>query len=474
MSSGLQDPRRGLLLIAVGALVVRVVAVVRWSRDLGLEGDQLFYHHQAIDLAGGNGFVYRHPAGELVTTAVHPPLYSAWLGLVSLLGLDSPDAHRVAGAVLGGATVVVGGLAANRLAGGRAALIAGLLLAVAPTLWINDSMVLSESMYAFTVALVLLASVSFIAEPDRMRAIGLGGAIALAGLARAEAALLVVLLAVPLVVVRARRRGPGEVVVDAEARHEVRGPESPVRRPGPLALLCWLALAGIFVAGPWLGRNLTSFERPATISSGGGFVLEISSCDETFYGSRLGYWDVSCDRTAWPPGDETVVEAAKREAAVEYVGDNLGRLPVVVAARVGRMWDVWRPGESVELNSFFERRGRDSSQAAIWVWWAMAAAAVPGAWALRRRPVTLVPFAAVAAATTAAAAMSFGITRYRTGMEVAAAVLAGVGLAWLVGLVSARLSWRSAAGGSGARVGGGGPHGLGKVDLHAEAGQVLP
>jgi hypothetical protein len=405
------DPRPGLGALALAALGVRLVAVSAWSRDLPLEGDQLFYHHQAIDLAGWAGFTYRHPAGELVTTAVHPPLHSAWLGLVSLVGFDSPTAHRLAGAVLGAATVLVGGLVAHRLAGHRAAMATGALLAVAPTLWINDALVLSESMYAFTVAVVLLASVRYLDHPDRNGALALGGAIALAGLARAEAAMLVVLLAVPLVLV---------------------GTRSPTARPGRLASLALVAMAGLLVAGPWLGRNLTAFERPALVSSSSGFVLEIASCDETFYGDRLGYWDVSCDRTPWAPGDETATEAVKREAALDYLAEHRGRLPVVVAARVARMWDVWRPAESVFLNDFFERRGEASSRAALWTWWGMLALAVPGLWALRRRPAAYLPFAAMAVATSAAAALAFGITRYRTGLEVAVAVLAGVGVdaAW--------------------------------------------
>lgn len=411
----LRDPRVQIVAVAVGALALRTVAIVTWTRHLGVAGDQVFYHHQGQDLADWLGFTYRHPAGEQITTAVHPPLHGAVLGLASLLGGESVTAHRLVGAVLGAATAAVAGLVGLRVAGRRAGVAAAVIVAVAPTLWINDSQVLSESSYALAVALVLLASVELVRRPTPLAAAGLGAAVALATLARAEAALLVVVLVVPLVVALGRR---------------------PPADRGRVALLGWVVLAGLAVAGPWVARNLVSFDRPATVSTGGGFVLEIASCDATFEGDQLGYWSATCDRTSWEPGDETATEAAKRATGTAYVGEHLDRLPVVVAARVGRLWDVWRPNESVVLNDVFERRGRAPSWWAIRVWWAVLALAVAGAWALRRRPALLVPFAAVAVTTTVAAAASFGITRYRTGLEVATAVLAAIGVdavvAWWV------------------------------------------
>ena len=412
MPARLRDVRVQLLLVALAGLGVRLVAIARWTRSLPLQGDQAFYHHQAIDLTDWVGFTYRHPAGEQVTTAVHPPLHSSWLGLWSLLGLDDPTDHRVAGAVLGALTVLVAGLVGRRLAGDRAAVLAAVAVALAPTLWINDAQVLSESTYALAVALVLLASLELVGRPGRGRALALGGAVGLAALARAEALLLVALLVVPLVVLVVAGRGAG-------------------RWRARAALGAWAAVGLVLVAGPWVGRNLTSFERPAVMSTGAGFVLEIANCDRTYYGDRLGYWAPECDRTPWAAGDETATEAVKRQAGLDYVADHRDRLPVVVAARVARLWDVWRPEESVAFNDFYEQRGRAPSWWALRAWWTLLALGAVGAWALRRRPIVLLPFAAVAVATTAAAATSFGITRYRTGLEVAVAVLAGVGLARL-------------------------------------------
>lgn len=426
----LGDLRLQLVFLALGALGVRAAAIGSWSRRLPLEGDQAFYHSQADDLAAWLGFTYRHPVGEHVTTAVHPPLHSALLGLATLVGLDSPGWHRVVGSMLGAATVITVGLVADRVAGPRAAVIAAALAAVLPTLWINDALVLSESSYAFTVALVLLASIELLAHPTSARAAALGGAVALATLARAEAALLVAVLAAPLVA--GLRDGVGARLPTGRRR----------------VLAGWVVLGGLVVGGPWVARNLTAFERPVVVSSGAGFVLEIASCDATFSGDLLGYWSSTCDGP-WAAGDETATEAAKRSRALGYLSSHRSQLPRVAVARVARMWDVWRPGQSVELNAFFERRGRASSWWAIRMWWVVLACSIGGALALRRRPSVVLPFAAIAVTTTAAAALSFGITRYRTGLEVAATVLAAVGIDAAWRLVRAR---RSGVGSGSARI----------------------
>jgi hypothetical protein len=421
------------LAVAVAAVCLRLVVIGLWAGEQPVEGDQAFYHDQAVDLADWVGFTYRHPTGERITTAGHPPVHTSLLGAASLVGLDSVGAHRLVGSILGGVTALLAGLTARRLASAQwstrrgfgatparaAGLVAAGLVAVAPTLWINDTGILSESSYAAAIALVLFAAVDLISRPGMAGAALLGGAVGLAALTRAEALALVVLLVVPLVFVVAGRIGPGRGV-----------PAAPVARR--LAASGLAVLVAMGVLAPWVGRNLVSFDRPVLTSSGPGWVLEIANCDATYYGDRLGYWDVSCDRTPWQPGDETATEVVKRQAGLTYARDNAGRLPVVVAARVARMWDLWRPAESVRFNEFYERRGGMTSAAALGAWWILLAGAAAGAWSLRRRSLLLWPFAAVAASTTLAAAASFGITRYRTGLEVAAAVLAAVAVAaWL-------------------------------------------
>jgi hypothetical protein len=439
--SWLRTFRGSLGAVAAGGLGLRLALVHLWSGGLTPEGDQLWYLRQAQYLGQGFGFVYRNPmlalgapAGgysELVPTAVHPPLYTAWLGLVALARVAAPDGHvpfRLAAALLGVGTIVAVGLAGRRLAGGRAGLVAAALVAVHPNLWVNDVLLFSESMYALTIGLVLLASVSFVADRSNRNAAFLGATVALAALARAEALLLVVLLVVPLVLWARTGAAPG--------------PPVPVRRR-----LRHLAVAGTVTAvvvAPWVVRNALTFSRhPLTVSNGTGYVVEMSNCDQT-YGEvpptdgqghlladaptdgLLGYWAVECDRTPWVAGDETETGAVKLQAGLDYISAHRGRFPVVLAARVGRLWDVWRPDQSRELNAYLEGRGPVVAVAGLAAWYPLALLGVAGLVVLRRRRQPLTPYLALAALTTLTAAVSFGITRYRVGAEVALTLLAGV------------------------------------------------
>jgi hypothetical protein len=419
----LRDFRAQLGIVVGVALLVRVLVVLRWARFLDPQGDQNFYWRQGQDLADGFGFVYRNSYGERVATAVHPPLHSAYLGFVSFLGGDSHAWHRMASTLLGAAAVVAVGYAARRIGGNRAGIIAAALAAIYPNLWINDVMMLSESMYALTIALVLVTTFRFRDHPTALNVALLSGSVGLAALTRAEAVFLFLILVVPVVLLTKALTGRRRIELTAIA-----------------------TVTGALVLGPWVVRNYLTFEsHPLTVSNGSGFVLEIANCDQT-YGIAppldadgnpepgkdadefLGYWWQGCDRTAWPPGDETVVEAAKRETAATYIGDHTSQLPKVVAARVGRMWDLWRPGQSYDFNVFFERRGPWPTLGGMLMYYPLLIASVGGLVVLWRRRITIIPFVAIAATTTLAAAVSFGITRYRVGADVALTVLAGVAL----------------------------------------------
>jgi hypothetical protein len=444
-----RDFRAQLALVVVGSIVFRVITVLTWSRDLSLEGDQNIYWREGQDLASWMGFVYRNNFGERVPTAVHPPLYSAYLGVVSFLGGSGPTAMKLASAVFGGLTVLVVGLAARRVAGPTVGIIAAVLAAIYPNLWINDVQVQSETVYAFAIALMLLAAFRLRDETNYANAAFLGFAIALASLARAEALAFFVLLAIPLVLWRGRR--PSRVATPAsEPLDQTGAAEAPgfwtradTGMAARLRVLGVVFLVGAVVLAPWVIRNLVTFQKPTIMSSGAGFVLEISNCDQT-YGlaaptdangnpigdadTYLGYWAPQCDRTPWPAGDESVVEAAKRQTGVQYMEDHKAQLPKVLAARVGRIWDVWRPGQSYDFNVFFERRGEAPTRWGMIQYYAMLPFGLLGLVALWRRRVTIIPFVAIAISVTLTAAVSFGITRYRVGADVALCILAAVGV----------------------------------------------
>ena len=149
----------GITVIAIVALGVRVAWVLIARRDFELHGDDFFYHWQANALADGMGFLNPFTwkaLGRIEPSAAHPPLYSMYLGVFSWLGFTSALAHRLASCLLGAAAVVVVGLVGRKIAGDRAGLIGAGIAAVYPQLWINDGMLVSESMYILMIAITLL------------------------------------------------------------------------------------------------------------------------------------------------------------------------------------------------------------------------------------------------------------------------------------------------------------------------------
>ena len=187
--------------VVAGALVVRLVYVLVRLRNEPLGGDSLYYSLQGHDLAHGRWFIepYRFRLDHVTEpSAYHPPLFSLYLGVVSRLGADSFLAHRIAACVVGAAAVGAIGFLGRRLAGNRVGLLAAGIAALYPYLWINDAVVLSESLLALITALMLLAAYAFWRIPSPWRAAALGAGIGLLALTRAEGVLLFALLALPV------------------------------------------------------------------------------------------------------------------------------------------------------------------------------------------------------------------------------------------------------------------------------------
>jgi 4-amino-4-deoxy-L-arabinose transferase-like glycosyltransferase len=398
--------------IAAAGLLVRLWAVDRFYRDLPLGfSDNFFYSKQANALVEGLGYIDSFlwtEIGVVEPSAAHVPLFPTYLAGWSLFGLDTGLDHRVASSFLGVATIVLVGLVARRLAGERAGLLAAVAAAAFPPLWIADTTIVAESLYAPFVAAAMLAGLRFADRHDVPSAAILGAVIALAALTRSEGAALLVLLAAPL-----------SLVAVGAWRERAR-------------LL--LVVIGVFLLciSPWTIRNLVHFEEPTPLAYGAGYVMAYGNCDATYDGAFLGYWSIECAYTGSMEPDMSVGERRAREQALEYMGDHLDRVPAVMAARVGRIWHVYRPRQTTDFDVLFERRGRVPSDAALRGFYIVAPMAVTGLWALRRNRPGLVVTVAMVVSATLAAAISFGITRYRIAGDVALVVLAGVGVDWVL------------------------------------------
>jgi 4-amino-4-deoxy-L-arabinose transferase-like glycosyltransferase len=138
-------------------------------------GDEPYFHLQSNWLAEGFGFTVQPGSG--VPSALHPPLTSLVLAPASWLASgDAVLGQRLALAVLGVATVVVIGLLGREVAGDRAGLLAAGIAALYPSLWVNDGIIMSESVTALLVASVLLGVYAYIRKP-RMKLARLLGAL---------------------------------------------------------------------------------------------------------------------------------------------------------------------------------------------------------------------------------------------------------------------------------------------------------
>ncbi len=116
------------------------------------------YVDLARSLAAGRGFVASFPGEALHPTAFRPPLYPFLLSLP--MRLSGPDAlwpGRLLAVGIGAALIVVTVAYVRRIAGDRAGLVAGLVVAVAPSLVANDTVTMTESLGLLLMMGVLLS-----------------------------------------------------------------------------------------------------------------------------------------------------------------------------------------------------------------------------------------------------------------------------------------------------------------------------
>lgn len=406
----------------IGALTVVGLAVrlfyayhSKWNQGIG--GDAFYYHYQANGLVHGDGFAtfIRHANGSVTPgppSADHPPLYPLYLAAYSLVGLDSFHAHMIASCLLGAGTVLVCGLLGREVGGDRVGIITAAIAAVYANLWVHDAIVTSETITIFMVAVMVLAAYRFWKLPTLRRVILLGIACGFGALTRAEVVLFLPLAVLPIV-----WRLPGE-----SARRRVK-------------LFMVASICALLVMTPWLVRNLVTFDKPVFLSTGFGITLASANCDTTYHGDLLGWWSLKC--VAAPVhGDVSDRDAEYRKRGLDYIGAHLNRFPVVVAARIGRMWELYHPGSPwgpVHLDQkialdFIEGRAIYASRIALAQYYLLMPFAIGGVVVLWRRKVTIAPFIALPVISTFAGVIAFGNTRYRAPAEIAIVGLSAVAI----------------------------------------------
>ena len=412
--------KRLAIVVALGAIWrYGFVIVAKRNQEL-LLNDSLYYSWQAGGLLNG---VYFKDIYGVREAAEHGPLISI---VMAPFSWGSPwqivFQQRLVTASLGVVTIALVGILARRISqrtgrdrstSDRIGIVAAAIAAAYPNLWLNDGVVMSESLGALLVCSILLAMVrlSDMSSPptipsdeneplptrphtDRspvLVAVMLGALIGLGALARSE-----LVAAAPLAgVVVLRWRQPWRT----SAR-----------------LIGAIAITTIFVIAPWVAYNQSRFDESVTLSTNDGTTLIGANCPETYSASALGGWSLFCVLDVQgPPGvDDSVRSKLQRNAAIDYALDNLDRLPLVAVARVARSLDLYQLSNLVHSDV-----GEEKAEWAVWsgmaCWYVLAPLAAVGLARTRRRErdILLVPVVIVLITSIA----FYGSHRLRLSLE---------------------------------------------------------
>ena len=406
---------------ALGAVVRIAVLATKWNKGL-LLNDSLYYSSQARQNSQGQWFrdvLGGNPGAE------HAPLTSLVLTPSSLLPRWE-FWQRATNTAIGIATLPLLARLAWRMAGRRVAVVAVFVAALYPNLWMNDGLIMSETISTLTVVVALWTAVRLQDSPTVTRALWCGLAVGLAALARSEVLLLAPLFALI---------GIGRVGIRREWFTWS-------------ALRVWATRAIVIVASsvamlaPWTLYNLGRFEAPVLVSTNAGGALLGANCPDAYGGPSLGGWSVLCLGEPDRPGEDVAERSARwQEQAIDYAVDHRGRLPLVVAARLLRAADLYGLDDLVRFD-VGEERMRWASWAGIVSWWLLAPLAVWG-WfrqPRRHRWVTAAPAIGVFVTTV----LFYGGHRLRSPLEpvvVICAAVAIVRLAPVQAFITRRSAW---------------------------------
>lgn len=391
--------------VALGAVVRVAYFLSKWSSPL-LVNDSLYYAGQAHQLLRGvwfrEVFFPEHPGAE------HGPLTSILMAPVSI-GDDFYRWQRLVTVTTGIVLVWVIGRCATEVANRRAGVVAAFIAALYPNLWMNDGLVMSESVSMLCVGVALWAAWRLAHTADGRAAwraaVLLGLALGLGVLARSELAVFVPLVVVWVAV--ARRR----VQFDW--------------RPALLALVA----AGLLMS-PWVVFNLARFERPVFLTTNDGTTWLGANCDPMYHGGDAGGWTIECivaDPDYRADEEPSVRSARHRSVGLRYMADHVTEVPKVMVLRVARTLDLYGLRDLVHQD-VGEERPRWAAWAGIVMFWMLAAAAAVGVRRLPRRAWSLlvIPFVVVLATTL----LFYGGHRIRSTAEPSLVMLSGVAVAW--------------------------------------------
>jgi len=429
-----------LILISLFAFLVRLLYVILVEKGDPLNGDAFYYHHASLLLVDGLGFVepYRYmfggaqellfiedssylaetanqslPVGHIEPTAGHPPLWVILLAFPVFIGLDGILIQQIFSVLIGSIGVFAIGWAASEIIGKKSGLIAAGMASIYAFLWLNDGLLMSETLVIPLVAIAIGLSARLYNKNSLCLLVTFGVIGGLAVLTRAEFIIAIPFLALPIL------RNSTQTLKKRLTRY---------------------FLVGVIVVSvlmPWVVRNLIQFEEPVMLSNGSGILLAQTNCDATYFGDKQGYWEYLCGLPQpvgkdGAPTDESVRDKEYRSRGIEYAAEHKGRLlKHVIPKRVARLWGFYSPVEQLRADKLVEGRNFSLSLIGLFQYYALLPLSVFGLIKLKRRKMPLLPILTIPLITTLLASISMGTTRYRVSAEISIIILASFGIQFL-------------------------------------------
>lgn len=389
------------MVVLIGAVVRIGMLLTRWSSPLPFS-DAVYFSGQARELAHGVWFVDPFTGRP---DSSHPPLTTMVLALVSRLE-PVVSMQRLVTALIGISTVAVIGLLARRVAGDRVGIVAALIAAVYPNIWLPDGLVMAESIATFLVCVTMYTAMCWWSRPSIWTSIRLGAVLALSALARSELALLGIVIVVGLLI---SERGSG--------------------RPVPYSRIGLVALTSGALVLPWVAFNLIRFERPVLFTTNEGALLLGANCEGTYYPPDVGGWSFLCviaeeARLAeFSSMDASERSHHYRERALEYISNQQTRLPTVITFRALRVLSAAKL-DQVIAQDVGEDRERWAVVLGIPMFWALSLLAFGGGRKLRSTDLSILIAPIVVAGLVAV--VFYGTHRLRAPAEPSIVILASV------------------------------------------------
>ena len=395
------------VLLGAGIRLAYLSTDDRWL----IGGDGFVYHDDALRLADGLGYTTMFATTVSMPAASHPPGWVTLLGFVSWLGGRSLLAHQLTGMTIGLGVVMLVGLVGRRYFDARVGAIAAVMAALYPGFWVIEAQVLSEPLGLLLVGLLTLAIAELRDHPTFGRSTVVGGLCGAIALVRSEQLGLLAIVALPVIV-----RLPG------------------LRPPQRAAWVAGAVLACGAVIAPWTIHNATRFREPVLLSTNGGATVLRGNCPPATYGGELlGYFDGLCEMGFAVSEELRGLDASQRasismRAALHNMAGSLHRMPIVMAARVGRMLALFRPSQTVALTAKWMMMAR---RWPVWAWvasyWVLGVLAIVGAWRAHRADAPLLPLVGPLLIAGAVTAVAFGDPRYHAIADLGVIVLAALG-----------------------------------------------